>query len=366
MNKKSLNIVIFGLSITSSWGNGHATTYRALLKALAKRGHRIIFFERDVPWYAANRDMPKVPRCELFLYSDLSEITRRYLRIINQGDFIIVGSYVPQGIELANKLFSIAQCPVGFYDIDTPVTIADLRRGKCQYLCANQIRRYCLYLSFTGGPMLDLLQEKYGSPLAKPLYCSVDTDRYFPEKKQKQFELGYLGTYSQDRQPSLDEFLLAPARKLKNKKFTVAGPKYPPDLPWPGNVKRTEHLPPDQHRNFYNSQRFTLNVTRRDMIKAGFSPSVRLFEAAACGTAIISDYWPGLEKFFEINKEILICNNRDDTISYLNEISNSRRIEIAHLARQRILKEHTADNRAAQLENYILELTGQKTRTHVS
>ena len=51
-----MNIVIIGLSITSSWGNGHATTYRSLIKGLRKRGHKVHFLERDVPWYANQRD----------------------------------------------------------------------------------------------------------------------------------------------------------------------------------------------------------------------------------------------------------------------------------------------------------------------
>ncbi len=295
---RPLNIVFLGLSLTSSWGNGHATTSRGLVRELSARGHAVLFLERDVEWYASNRDMRKPPYGRVELYRNLKELKDRFTGEIKNADVVIVGSYVQEGAQLGEWVTRTAQGVTAFYDIDTPVTMANLAQGDLDYLSAALISRYDLYLSFTGGPMLDLIENRYGSPMARPLYCSVDPNLYFPEAQKIRWELGYMGTYSDDRQPALDELLLQPARDWTGGRFVVAGPQYPKSVRWPRNVKRYLHLSPAKHRAFYNAQKFTLNITRADMVEAGYSPSVRLFEAAACGTPIISDDWEGLDAFF--------------------------------------------------------------------
>ena len=243
-----------------------------------------------------------------------------------------------------------------FYDIDTPVTLAKIERADTEYLTRALMMRYDLYLSFTGGPTLTRLEKHYRSPRARVLYCSVDPWHYYPENSPKNWDLGYIGTYSADRQPPMDELMLNPARKAPGKKFVVAGPMFPDTIPWPNNVQRIEHLPPPEHRAFYNSQKFTLNLTRRDMVLAGYSPSVRLFEAAACGTPIITDYWRGLDDVFEPGREILVAHTGEDTLRYLLETTEEQRVNMGERLRSRVLREHTCLQRAKQLETYALEL----------
>jgi spore maturation protein CgeB len=353
---RKLKIVILGLSITSSWGNGHATTYRALVRELCALGHDVLFLERDTEWYASNRDLPNPPYGRTELYSSLKELKQRFTADVRRADLVIVGSYVMEGIEIGEWVTRIAEGPTAFYDIDTPITMARLIKGGVGYLSAALIPRYQMYLSFTGGPLLNFIEEHYGSPMARPLYCSVDTSLYFPEERDLKWDLGYMGTYSDDRQPTLERLLLEPARRLNEKKFVVAGPQYPRSVRWPKNVKRFTHLPPGKHRGFYNSQRFTLNVTRANMIAAGFSPSVRLFEAAACGTPIISDFWEGIDSFFKPDREILISGSAEETLAYLQETSEVERRNIGQRARERVLREHTARHRALELENYAREI----------
>jgi spore maturation protein CgeB len=350
-----MNIVILGLSITSSWGNGHATTYRALVRALASRGHEILFLERDASWYAENRDLPEPPYCRARLYGSIAELADRAAVELRRADLVIVGSFVPEGIAIGDLVQQEARGLTAFYDIDTPVTLARLSTGSIDYIAPRQIPRYDIYLSFTGGPTLELLQQSYGSPLARPLYCSVDPQLYYPEPIEPRWDLGYLGTYSGDRQPVLARLLLNAAAKAPDARFVVAGPQYPDSIDWPANVERVMHLPPGEHRQFYNALRYTLNVTRRDMVKAGYSPSVRLFEAAACGTPIISDTWKGLHRFFTPGEEILLSRNARETLAYLHDISDADRAEIGARARQRVLAAHTALHRAIELEAYVAE-----------
>lgn len=351
-----MNFVIIGLSITSSWGNGHATTYRALLKELSALGHKILFLEKDVPYYAENRDMPDPGFCKLGLYKTNEELKQKYREEIGRADVVIVGSYVPQGVEVGNWVLSIAKGITAFYDIDTPVTLAKLATEDYEYLHPDLISRYDLYLSFSGGSILDYLETHYHSPMAKALYCSVDTHFYYPEDQKKKWQMAYLGTYSDDRQPTVEELMIKPASAFKDASFAVAGPQYPGYIKWPPNIERIDHLPPSKHRDFYNSQDFTLNVTRRDMIKAGYSPSVRLFEAAACGVPIISDYWDGIESFFEPGEEILIAQNSDEVLDYFKNIDADTRRKIGERARQKVLEFHTALARARELEAYVKSL----------
>ncbi|PYR93942.1 MAG: glycosyltransferase [Acidobacteria bacterium] len=350
-----MNIVVLGLSITSSWGNGHATTYRALVRALASRGHDVLFLERDASWYAENRDLPEPPYCRARLYRSIAELADRATADLRTADLVMVGSYVPEGIAIGDLVQREAGGLTAFYDIDTPVTLARLPSGDVDYIAPRQIPRYDIYLSFTGGPTLDLLQQSYGSPLARPLYCSVDPELYYPEPIEPQWDLGYLGTYSGDRQPVLARLMLNAAAKAPDARFVVAGPQYPDAIAWPVNVERVVHLAPSQHRCFYNALRYTLNVTRADMVKAGYSPSVRLFEAAACGTPIISDTWEGLDRFLTPGAEILLSRNARQTLTYLHEISEGNRREIGARARQRVLTAHTALHRAMELESYVAE-----------
>lgn len=351
-----MKIVILGLSITSSWGNGHATTYRGLVRELEKRGHEVTFLERDQPWYASSRDLPDPPYGTTVLYGSLDELRDSHVQTVRDADLVIVGSYVPDGVRVGEWVQDEAEGLTAFYDIDTPVTLAKMTRGDFEYLHPRQIPGYDLYLSFTGGPTLKRLQREYGSPRARALYCSVDPELYFPERAPLQWDLGYMGTYSDDRQPSVNAFLLEPARHEPGRKFIVAGPQYPGTEQWPANVTHQPHLPPAEHRAFYNSQRFTLNVTRKDMIAAGWSPSVRLFEAAACGTPIISDRWPGLESLLVPHQEILLVDRTADVLEILRRTGEDERLRIAERARERILAEHTAAHRAAEVEQYAVEL----------
>jgi spore maturation protein CgeB len=352
-----MKIAILGLSITSSWGNGHATTYRALVRALAVRGHDVVFLERDAPWYAENRDLPNPPYCRTRLYSEVAELRRRHLGELQSADLVIVGSYVPEGIAIGDLVQRRARGLTAFYDIDTPVTLARLKACQTDYLAPRQIPAYDLYLSFTGGPTLDQLQSRFGARLARPLYCSVDPDLYYPERHGtgRGYDLGYLGTYSEDRQPILEQLMLAGARDWPEGRFIVAGPQYPDSFEWPANVDRIVHLAPATHRRFYNGLRYTLNVTRKDMVEAGYSPSVRLFEAAACGTPIVSDVWPGIEHFFTPSVEILLARTAQDTLSYLRDIPENERLELGRRARTRVLRAHTAAHRAVELERYVRE-----------
>jgi spore maturation protein CgeB len=353
-----MKLVVLGLSLSSSWGNGHATTFRALLSAFAARGHEVLFLERDVPWYAGHRDLPDPDFCRLELYPDLAALDS-WREEIAAADAVMVGSYVPDGVEVGQWVQQHARGTTCFYDIDTPVTLAKLARGDFEYLSPEIIPGYDIYFSFTGGPTLTRLEKEFGSPCARALYCAVDTARYRPLDVPKRWDLSYLGTYSDDRQPTLEKLLVDTARACPDRRFVVAGPQYPADIDWPANVERIDHLPPADHPEFYAASRFTLNVTRADMIAAGWSPSVRLFEAGACGTPIISDRWDGIEDVFEPGEQIVLAETTEQVIAALTMDAR----DLGAAARQAVLAHHSAERRAEQLEADLAHAQEERSTT---
>jgi spore maturation protein CgeB len=288
-----MKIVVFGLTVSSSWGNGHATVWRGLIRALVARGHHVVFFEKDVPYYAAHRDLHELPGAALVLYPDWASVAARAVRETSDADVAMVTSYCPDApAASAVVLASRARCHA-FYDLDTPVTLDRLRAGEPVFYLPPTLHEFDLVLSFTGGAALSALRERLGARRVAPLYGSVDPDVHarVPAVECFRADLSYLGTYAEDRQRGVDALLVEPARRRPELRFVIGGAQYPQTFPWTDNIYFVRHLPPADHPAFYSSSRLTLNVTRRAMAEMGYCPSGRLFEAAACGVPIVTDPW---------------------------------------------------------------------------
>jgi spore maturation protein CgeB len=349
-----MKIVIIGLSITSSWGNRHATTYRSLVKGLHRRGHQVHFLERNWPWYARQRDFLTTPSCKISLYMSQADLEKRFTETIRNADLVILGSGISDGVDVGWWILRNAGGVKAFYDIDTPVTLDMLRDGEYKYLHPDMIPLFDIYFTFSGGHVPEIFMSEYGAPIARPLYCSVDPDFYYPATMPAGWDLGYLGTYSRDMQDPLTELMLKPAFRMPDRKFVVAGTRYPEDICWPENVERIQYIPLTSHRTFFNRQRFTFNITTKNMAILGYSPGVSLFEAAACGVPVISDYWEGLEEFFMPGTEILVSDSCRDIINYLKYFPEEDRKRIGRNARKRILEAHTGEIRATELELHVV------------
>jgi len=348
-----MKLVIFGLALSSSWGNGHATLWRGLLRALAQGGHSITFFEKDVPYYANNRDAwPQPANVELALYTNLQTDEARIARELRDADAAIVTSYCPEGAAVCDRVLDSSVPFTCFYDLDTPVTLDALDGGHAvDYLPAQGLGGFDLVLSYTGGRALRALSIRLGARKVAPLYGFVDPEAHCPSSPDPTFiaDLSYLGTYAKDRQPRLSEFLLKPARLLPERRFLIGGAMYPKDFPWEPNIYFVRHVPPELHPAFFASSRLTLNITRAAMAAYGWCPSGRLFEAAACGTPLLSDVWEGLDSFFTPDEEILFARTADDVLAALDR-TPAELARMARRARERVLSEHTAAHRALEIE----------------
>ena len=360
-----MKITIFGLTISSSWGNGHATPYRAILKALHRQGHDVTFYEKDVPYYAKHRDFSECEYCNLSLYSNWDSVRAEALECSRDSDAVICASFCPDGACVVDDVLEIVGPVKVFYDLDTPVTLASLERGDTPYLRAGQIREFDLYLSFTGGGTLDELVSRWGARLALPLYGCVDVETHTRVEVPAEFccDFSYMGTYAADRQQKLETFFLEPARRLPAKKFVLAGSLYPWQWQWPANVQHFQHVSPRDHAALYSSSRLTLNITRNDMARWGYCPSGRFFEAAACGTPIISDWFEGLDRFFDCGRELLIARTAEEVISAVS-LPDSELATTAARARERTLSEHTGARRAQELISALEQASTQTSIQH--
>jgi spore maturation protein CgeB len=353
-----MKLVVFGLTVSSSWGNGHATLWRGLIRALERRGHEVVFFERDVPYYAEHRDLTDLGEAGLVLYPDWDSVRLKALGHLLDADVAMVTSYCPDARPAADLIAEQGHVSV-FYDLDTPVTLARLAAGESvPYLPEDGLGRFDLVLSYTGGQALERLKSDLGARRTAPLYGHVDPEQHHPHPADPRYscDLSYLGTYAADRQATLERLFIDPARRRPQCKFVLGGSGYPQDFPWTDNVWFVQHLPPVEHAPFFSSSRLTLNVTRADMAAMGWCPSGRLFEAAACGAAILSDRWEGLETFFTPGSEILLAGSSADTLAALDRPDADLKA-IGRAARERVLDEHTSDHRAEQLLGYLADLS---------
>ncbi len=352
-----MKLVIFGLTVSSSWGNGHATLWRGLCRALGAHGHEVVFFERDVPYYASHRDLHQLPGGTLVLYADWVDVLSAARQQLETADVGMVTSYCPDGIAASELVLASSARLRTFYDLDTPVTLRHWQAGRqVAYIGQRGLGDFDLVLSFTGGTALDALQTQLGARRVAALYGSVDPEVHRPIPPVQAFraDFSYLGTYAEDRQQALEKLFIEPAHRLPELKFLIGGALYPEAFPWAPNIYFARHVSPAEHPGFYCSSRLTLNVTRGAMAAMGFCPSGRLFEAAACRTPIISDWWAGLETFFQPGTEILVARNTDDTVQAL-QIPPVELARIAAAARERTLAEHTAERRATELEHILDE-----------
>jgi spore maturation protein CgeB len=353
-----MKFVIFGLTVSSSWGNGHATLWRGLIRALTAQGHEIVFFERDVPYYAGARDLWQLwDRAELVLYPDWNAAFERARDEVACADVAMVTSYCPDGIAASHLVLDRAPALRVFYDLDTPITLARVAAGeRLPYLPREGLGEFDLVLSYTGGEALEQLRSLLGARRTAPLYGHVDPDQHRPVPPVEAFrgDFSYLGTYADDRQAALVTLFLAAADRAPERRFVIGGSGYPEDFAWRPNSFFVRHLPPADHPAFFCSSRATLNVTRGDMAALGYCPSGRLFEASACGTAVVSDRWAGLHAFFEPGREILLAQSTDDVMAAL-DLGPEALARIGRAARERVLAEHSSAHRARELVALVQE-----------
>jgi len=352
-----LKITIFGLTVSSTWGNGHATFYRAILRALARLGHSVTFYERDQSQFARHRDLPESEEFGVRLYARWDAVRHAAVEEAKHSDVVLLGSHVPEGARIADAILALREPLRVFYEWDTPGTLERLTYGGLEYLRALQLPDFDLILSRTGGSSLSALEMDYGARMALPLFPCVDPEQFFrlPARPQLRCELSYVDGYSLEKQVQLESMVIAAAKQRPSWKFLLAGPPRPAGLAWPKrgqggskfpkNVRRVESMTREDRPALYSSSRLTLNLSGKAAAEWGFCPSSQLFEAAACGTPLLTTGFAGLESFFEPGVELLVAADAVDVIAGM-ERSDASLASMARRAHERTLDEHTGYHRA--------------------
>ncbi|WP_018480108.1 CgeB family protein [Pontibacter roseus] len=355
MNKK-LNIAFFGSSLVSAYWNGAATYYRGIVRALNERGHSVTFYEPDAYDRQQNRDMPDPDWAKVVVYEATEEAVYRCLEQAAEADMVVKASGVGVFDELLERevlKLQTAERLVVFWDVDAPATLDRVHHNpQDQFL--SLIPQYDMVLTYGGGDPVVNAYEALGAKKCVPIYNALDTATHFPVEPDERFacDLAFLGNRLPDREARVEEFFLNPAATMPDKKFIIGGSGWG-DKFMSDNVTYIGHVYTKDHNAFNCTPKAVLNISRESMARYGFSPATRVFEAAGAGACIITDYWEGIDFFFEPGKEILVAKSGEEVAAILADLTEEKAKSIGEAAYKKVLDAHTYSHRAEQLEKLL-------------
>ena len=349
-----MKIAIFGSSLVSSYWNGAATYYRGIVRALAARGHALVFLEPDAYGRQQHRDLEDPPWAEVVVWEPTTERARELVASVAGHDVVVKASGV--GVldaELEAAVAALEGPTRIFWDVDAPATLTRLEQDPRDPL-RRLVPQYDLVLTYGGG---DAVVERYlalGAAACVPIYNAVDPETHHPAAPDERFDadLVFLGNRLPDRERRVEEFFLAAAARAPHRSFVLGGSGWS-DKPLPANVRLLGHVGSAEHNALNSTPLAVLNITRDSMVENGWSPATRVFEAAGAGACLITDHWRGVELFLEPGREILVARDGVDVAGHIEELEPERARAIGAAARDRVLREHTYDLRAEQVETLL-------------
>jgi len=350
-----VKIAFFASSLVSSYWNGAATYYRGLIRALDARGHRVTFFEPDAFERQANRDIADPPWAEVVVYEPTGSAALAAVERARGADVLVKASGVGVLDELLEEALVDAADGAAsvFWDVDAPATLARLEAAPEDHL-RTLVPRYDLILTYGGGEPVVRRYRDLGARECVPIYNALDPETHHPGPHDSRFacDLAFLGNRLPDREARVEEFFLRAAELAPERSFLLAGAGWD-DKRLPSNVRVLGHVSTNEHNAFNSTPLAVLNVLRDSMAENGWSPATRVFEAAGAAACLISDEWQGIDEFLEPGREVLVARSGDDVATLLRELMPERAEEIGRAARRRVLREHTYEHRAEQVESIL-------------
>jgi len=351
--KNNLNIAFYGSSLVSAYWNGAATYYRGIIKELSRLGHQVTFYEPDAYERQQHRDIPDPEWAKVVVYENKEESARQVLAEAAHADIVIKASGVGVFDELLEdqvlKLRKENQLII-FWDVDAPATLERMENNPADPFRAL-VPQYDMILTYGGGqPVIDAYAA-FGAKRCIPIYNALDPETHYPVQEDARFacDLAFLGNRLPDREARVEEFFLKAAAALPSEKFKIGGSGWG-DKGMPQNVEYIGHVYTKDHNAFNCTPKAVLNISRDSMAKMGFSPATRVFEAAGAGACIITDYWLGIDFFFEPGKEILVAASGDEVAEILSKLSVQEARAIGEAAKARVLAKHTYAHRAKEAD----------------
>jgi spore maturation protein CgeB len=354
---KKLSIAFFGSSLVSAYWNGAATYYRGIVRALHQRGHQVTFYEPDAYERQQNRDIADPDYATVVVYEATEAAAHRCLAQATQADVIVKASGVGVLDELLEREVLRLQTDerlVIFWDVDAPATLDRVHHNPADAFLPL-IPRYDLILTYGGGDPVIQAYEALGARQCVPIYNALDTATHYPVAPEERFacDLAFLGNRLPDREARVEEFFLKPAAATPSQRFLIGGSGWG-DKGMPANVRYVGHVYTNDHNAFNCTPKAVLNISRESMARYGFSPATRVFEAAGAGACIITDYWEGIDYFFEPGQEILVAKDGDEVAAIMAELTTEQARAIGQAAYRKVLAGHTYGHRVEQLEQLLL------------
>jgi spore maturation protein CgeB len=348
-----MRLTFFGSSLVSAYWNGAATYYRGLLAALARHGHEIVFCEPDAFDRQAHRDLETDPDyARVLVYSTAAERDRLVARALRSSDWVFKCSGV--GIwdeELEAAISGGGPARTAFWDVDAPATLAHMRSAAGSALRAL-IPGFDHVFTYGGGPPVVAGYLAVGARACEPVYNGLDPDAHRREESEPTWDLLFMGNRLPDRDERVQEFFVGPAATLPDHRFALGGSGWD-DVPLPANVARLGHVPTGDHNRLNAASRLVLNIHRAPMVRNGWSPATRMFEAAGAAACQITDAWRGIGAFFEPGREILVARNGGDVVRLLKTVPAEQAERIGRAAQERALREHTYARRAERVHRLL-------------
>jgi spore maturation protein CgeB len=352
----SRDIAFFGSSLVSAYWNGAVTYYRGVLQALAANGHRITFYEPDAFDRQKHRDIPDPDWARIVVYPATEEGLDGALEQARDADLLVKAS----GVGVFDRLLE-ERVPglrregalAAFWDVDAPATLERMEMDPADPFHAL-VPQYDIVFTYGGGPPVVAAYEAFGARLCVPVYNGLDPSTHHPVPPEPRFgcDLGLVANRLPDRERRIEEFFLAAAAELHDRRFLLAGAGWD-DKPMPKNVGYIGHLYTADHNAFNASCLAVLNVSRDSMASNGYSPATRVFEAAGAGACLITDAWEGIDLFFEPGSEILVADNGPAVAEHLARLNPAEARRIGDAARSRALAEHTYTQRVRLVEDVL-------------
>jgi spore maturation protein CgeB len=360
-----MRIAFYGSSLLSSYWNGAATYYRGILGALARHGHAITFYEPDAFDRQKHRDIDPPDWCRVAVYPASEAGLEQVLAEAREADIVVKASGVGYGDDtLITGILAEARpdALTLFWDVDAPATLAEIMEAP-EHPIRQALPRLDLVLTYGGGNPVVEAYRRLGAADCIPIYNALDPATHHPVPPDPEFaaDLAFLGNRLPDREARVEEFFLAPAAALPDRRFILGGAGWD-GRPMPANVRAIGHVPTGRHNAFNVTPRAVLNINRDSMAATGFSPPTRVFEAAGAGACLLTDAWAGIELFLAPGREVLVVRDGGDVAEAVAGLSVEAARAMGEAARRRILSEHTYDRRAEHLHRLLGERLSAKRR----
>lgn len=374
-----MEIRIFAHSWLSDWNHGNAHFLRGLARALVRRGHRLRLYEAlPGPWgdWSLSHLFGEEP---LAAMSAIAEFRARYPELpvafyppgprgaacleaaVRGADLVLVHEWNPP--ELLHALAALRRKHAFlllFHDTHhrgctQPAAIAALPMAELDGVLAF-------------GESLRRLYEREWRVRAFTLHEAADTEIFAPGSPQGRREgVLWIGNWGDgERTAALEEFLLRPAERLPQIPFLVRGVRYPPagrEALQRRGIRFGGYLPNLQAPAAYQASAVALHIPRAPYAAdLDGIPTIRVFEALACGAAMISAPWRDSEQLFREGHDYWRAADGAACTAMIQELARhpAQAAALGAAGRARILQHHTCAHRAAELEAIAGELSGAR------